>query len=189
MTLKSLAEKYCCDKLYAHSYIENFYEQALADRHVRHLLEIGIGFADLMTPFVPRYIHGCSLRMWEEYFSDAEIYSCDIRPETLVNEGRIHSIVADQSKAEDLAKLLEFAGGGFDVICDDGSHLPQHQIFTAQFFLPAMTHGGIYIIEDVGSPERVMIELLPDVRRLHGASLTLWQGTKRPDDNLVIIKL
>lgn len=193
MDLKSLAEKYCCDKLYSHSYIP-FYERLFAGRTVKRLLEIGIGYEDLMTPFVPRYVHGASLRMWEEYFPDAEIYACDIRLDTLINEGRIHSMVCDQSKGDSLAAMVfEFTNGlqeGLDVIIDDGSHVAAHQIFTAKCLLgnkgvpPVLNPGGVYVIEDVQEPERVA----PAV------SGAIWrpptrEAMKRPDDCLVVIQL
>lgn len=192
MDLKSLAEKYCCDKLYSHSYIP-FYERLFAGRAVKRLLEIGIGYEDLMTPFVPRYVHGASLRMWEEYFPDAEIYACDIRPDTLINEGRIHSMVCDQSNGNSLATMVfEYTSGlleGFDVIIDDGSHVTEHQIFTAQCLLLRLNPGGVYIIEDVQEPDAVFHALEPTL--IHGRStrIDVHRFGKRPDDNLIVISL
>jgi hypothetical protein len=152
------------------------FKAVFRNKTVKRILEIGIGYKDLMEPFVPQYIHGASLRMWRDYFPDAEIYACDILPETLINDGRIHSIEVDQSKASDLEKLLPW--GPFDVIIDDGSHLPLHQIFTAKFLLPHLSRGGMYVIEDCRDPERVISSL--------GAGVII-RGNKRPDDNLVVM--
>ena len=179
-TLTDLAFKYGCDKLHAHSYLP-VYESLFKDRTVTRLLEIGIGFEGLMKSFVPFYIHGASLKMWESFFPEAEIYACDVRMDTLVNEGRIHSCIADQSSLRDLAQLLIFAGGSFDVIIDDGSHQTAHQIFTAEYLLPTMSKGSLYVIEDC----------YPDT----GAKMAemfngrLVVGDKRPDDCLVVIQL
>ncbi len=153
MTLTELADYYYCDKYYLHSYIP-FYEKLFAGMTVHKMLEIGIGYEEMMRPLVPRYIHGASLRMWEEYFPQAEIFSCDIRPETLINEGRIHSLVCDQY---DHAALSALAGqfGCFDIIIDDGCHHPMAQIITFGALWPYLNDGGIYIIEDVGYPELI----------------------------------
>ena len=83
-SLESLAIKYSCDKYYAHSYIP-FYTELFENMNVRRVLEIGIGYEDLMGPFVPHYVHGASLLMWNDYFQKAAIYACDIRSETLVS--------------------------------------------------------------------------------------------------------
>lgn len=161
MTLQALAEKYGCDKLHIHSYIP-FYEGLFQGREVKRLLEIGIGYEDLMKPFVPFYVHGASLKMWEEYFPEAEIFGCDIREDTLINEGRIHSFVCDQSSSSSLLKLMRSTGGAcrnrighFDVIIDDGSHQAEHQITSARVLLPYLNRGGVYIIEDVQDPDTV----------------------------------
>ena len=157
MTLTELAVKFSCDKYYTHSYIP-FYENLFAGRYVRRLLEIGIGYKEMMLPLVPEYVHGASLRMWEEYFPSAQIYSCDIRPDTLVNEGRIRSVVCDQYDRESLLQMAATycqSDNYFDIIIDDGCHHPMAQIITFAALFPRVRHGGIYVIEDVGYPELV----------------------------------
>jgi hypothetical protein len=173
--LHDLAENYGCDKLHSHSYIP-FYESTLP-KHVTSLLEIGIGYENLMLPFVPFYTHGASLLMWENYFPHAEIFSCDIRPETLINGGRIHSVVADQSDADSLKAMAQGFGGNFDVIIDDGSHQREHQLLTAQVLMPYLRPGGLYCIEDV------MEFNCEELAAAIGGHV--WKGTKRIDDNLV----
>src|SRR3990167_5400885 len=147
-TLTDLAIKYGCDKWFRHSYMPT-YESLFAHRHVHRLLEVGIGYEGLMTPFVPFYVHGASLKMWSEYWPNANIYACDIREDALVNEGRIKSWYADQSRPMDLERLVANCGGKLDVVIDDGSHEYEHQIITATALLPwVMPHGGVYVIED-----------------------------------------
>lgn len=177
--LKPLAEKYGCDKLHSHSYI-SFYEEALSVINVSRLLEVGIGFEHLMLPFVPFYIHGASLLMWRDAFPEAEIFSCDIRPETLVNEDRIHSVVADQSDADSLKAMANGFGGNFDVIIDDGSHQREHQLLTAQVLIPYLRPGGLYCIEDV------MLHNCDELAAAIGGHV--WKGSKRIDDNIVWVR-
>lgn len=90
--LYDLALHYSCDKLHSHSYIP-IYEQLFAGmqahKTVKKVLEIGIGYEDLMKDFVPRYVHGASLKMWEAYFPQAQIFACDVRLDTLFHDGRV----------------------------------------------------------------------------------------------------
>jgi hypothetical protein len=104
---------------------------------VRRVLEVGVNA-------------GSSLRMWEEYFPAAEIIGLDIRPEVLFSAGRIRCYQADQGDAESLRSAIAAAGGGpFDLIIDDGSHLDDHQIITAETLLPLLADRGAYVIEDI----------------------------------------
>ena len=178
-TLTSLAKKFGVDKFYAHSYLP-VYEKLLAPRKVTRLLEIGIGFEDLMKPFVPFYVHGASLKMWSEYWPDADIWACDIRQDTLVNEGQIKSVVCDQASPSSLADLVMATGGNWDVVIDDGSHVYQHQINTAHLLLPHLAAGGVYIIEDT-YPDKGA-----ELAEMFGGVLIV--GNKRPDDCLVIFQ-
>src|SRR5688572_15825869 len=147
-TLTELAKKYGVDKLHRHSYLPT-YERILGNMKVNRLLEVGVGFRDLMAPFVPFYVHGASLRMWSDYWPDANIYACDLREDALVNERNIRSWCADQSKPYDMGRLIANCGGKCEIIIDDGSHEYEHQIITATTLLPwVMPHGGVYVIED-----------------------------------------
>lgn len=180
--LYDLAVKYAVDKLYRHSYIP-FYTALFAKIRVQRILEIGIGYEDLMTPFVPEYVHGASLKMWREYWPNADVFACDIRPDTLVNEGRIRSCVCDQSSKDSLGALViwtDMFSRPMDVIIDDGSHQTEHQVLTAQMLLPFVRRGGVYVIEDVMEPERVREEI--------GDGYVV-KFSKCVDDNLVVIEV
>jgi len=180
--LKDLAQKYSSDKLYWHSYIP-MYEALFHQRQVFRLLEIGIGFKDLMVPFLPagvEYCHGSSLKMWAEYFPEADIFACDIREDALINEGRIRSITCDHGSAQQLTELVTWAGGDFDVIIDDGSHQTEHQIMTASLLLPWVKPGGVYVIEDVW-PE-------PGEQMATNFGGILLRGLLGRDDNMVVIQ-
>lgn len=185
--LYDLAVKYASDKLYWHSYIP-FYESLFDPKNenltipVRRVLEIGIGHESLMQPLLPvgvKYVHGSSLRMWEEYWPNAQIYGCDIREDVLVNEGRIKSKVCNQASPIDLLGLMAWSMGRFDLIIDDGSHLFEDQMVTAICLLPYLNAGGVYIIEDVWPDKGAQLAL-----EFGGM---LWRGDKGRDDNLVVI--
>jgi SAM-dependent methyltransferase len=142
MKLEPIAEKYNSDKCGWHSY-GPIYDRLFEGKTVRKVLEIGIGYETR------------SVFMWAEYFPEAEIYGLDIRTEALVNEGRIHSIQCDQSKLSSMLVARQWAGTDFDLIVDDGSHFPEHQLLSACVFRTILAPGGRYVIEDVGYPEQV----------------------------------
>ena len=193
--LRDLAEKYGCDKLYAHSYIP-FYEELLAYRNVRKVLEIGIGYEELMAPFVPKYVHGASLLMWEEFWPEAKIYGCDIRSdvlnikkptdeswEKLAEPSRIQTFLCDQADPHELLHMVDRIGGNLDFIIDDGSHFTEHQILSARVLLPHLSTSGVYVIEDVQEVKKVVEELEEVGRHVYAVT-----SDKRVDDNLVVIK-
>ena len=101
------------------------------------------------------YIICSSLFVWRDYFPLAEIYGIDISEECLINEDRITVELCDQSKTEELQRFIDKHGGDFDIIIDDGTHRPDHQILSALFFMPYLKHDGVYCIEDVRDPRKV----------------------------------
>lgn len=183
MTLTDLARQFGCDKFFNHSYMPA-YEKLLGKRSIKRLLEIGIGYEGLMKPFVPFYVHGASLKMWSIYWPEASIWACDIREDTLINEGNIRSVVCDQSSGKSLAELAWLVSDDLttklDVIIDDGSHVTAHQHLTASCLLPRLAKGGVYIIEDC----------YPDTGEQLAAAFGGYTivGAKRPDDTLVVIE-
>ena len=55
----------------------------------------------------------------------------------------------DQSDVAFLEYVLEDSRGEFDVIIDDGSHVPDHQILTFNKLFGSLKPGGLYIFEDI----------------------------------------
>lgn len=185
-TLQELARIFSSDKYYRHSYIET-YQRLFQDRKVYRLLELGIGYEGLMKPFLPEgveYCHGSSLKMWSTYWPEAEIWGCDIREDTLFNQGNIRTVQCDQSSGHSLAELVWVVTDGLqhklDFICDDGSHVLEHQKLTASVLLPRLAEGGVYIIEDT-YPDKGDV-----LARMFGGELII--GGKTPDDCLVVIQ-
>jgi hypothetical protein len=118
---------------------------------VRQVLEVGVNY-------------GSSLRMWQEYFPNAEIFGFDIRPECLFQENRIRCFQADQAKPDLLRAAVAKTGGGpFDLIVDDGSHVRQHQVITANTLIRHLAEGGSFITEDLAGPEAAEITCRPDL--------------------------
>ncbi len=153
--LTELALKYRTDKApeIAHSYIP-YYEELFKDRNVKKLLEIGIGYKQLML-HVENYTDGASIYMWRDYFPEANIYACDIMKDILINEGRIRSILCNQGNVKSLNNLISEFGKEWDIIIDDGSHITEDQIISAKTLMPFVRDDGVYVIEDVKEPEKI----------------------------------
>lgn len=126
-----------------HKWLHYFpiYEQFLAPYRGRSctLLEIGVS-------------HGGSLQMWRDHLgSKSRIVGIDIEPRVAeLAEPGIEIHVGSQSDTEFLAKLVAMYGS-FDVVIDDGSHLPSDQIASIEFLWPHVATGGCYIVEDLHS--------------------------------------
>ena len=180
-----LAMKYGADKApqIMHSYTPTYYELFKNKRTIKKVLEIGIGYPELMS-FVPNYTTGASLYMWRDFFPEATIYSADIRKDILINEDRIKSFYVDQSDEASLNHLVEEIGMDFDLIIDDGSHAAIHQILTAKILNKCLTKDGIYVIEDVIDVSCVL-PFLGDLKA------TVMMGNLKIDnakDTLIIIR-
>ena len=181
-TLEELALKWSVDKLHRHSYIPMYSKlfKPYRNKPVR-LCEFGIGYRELMEPFVPEYHHGASLYMWKEYFfRGAQIHAADHHEHTLINDRKITSFLCDQSRYDELKLLREWLPV-LDIFIDDGSHQLEHQILTASVMLNSMRPNSLYIIEDTYADKG---QLLAD---MFGGEL--WRGTKTDDDNLVVIRI
>ena len=151
--LCELAEKYGSDKVKSifHDYTP-FYDQILSGRDIKRVLEIGIGTPNAMC-HMQKYETGASLRMWRDYFPDAEIFGLDNDFSAMLPETpRIYTLVCDQSNEGNLLEIADILAqhGKFDLIIDDGSHQLEHQALTANTLIPRLlAYSGVYVIEDV----------------------------------------
>ena len=134
--LREISERVGSNKL-QHNY-EPVYDRHFQDIREKKLkiLEIGVW-------------EGNSLRMWKDYFPNAEVSGFDIHSSRMVKgEDRIKTMVVDQSNRKDLSKAMSELGE-FYIIIDDGSHsVDNHQISFGYLF-PFVKSKGFYVIEDV----------------------------------------
>ena len=92
--------------------------------------------------------NGASLDMWESYFPKARIVGLDISPVVKKHErDRVDIVVGSQADEN----FLYSVGSLYkpNVIIDDGSHIPEHQIITFNALISHLADSGLYIIEDV----------------------------------------
>jgi predicted O-methyltransferase YrrM len=167
--LCELAVKYGCDKTMSirHSYTP-LYQRILSGHKIKRVFEIGIA-------------GGASMKMWREYFVDAEIFGIDNDPSHIFQDDRIRTALCDASNSEKLASVSVEFGGNFDLIIDDGSHYPEHQISAMSTLLPFLSPIGIYVIEDVLHIEQVSNHIkFPHAIHCFGGC------TDPSDDNLIV---
>lgn len=93
---------------------------------------------------------GGSLSMWREYFGrESRIVGVDIEAACQVYAGEgIQIVIGDQG---DRGFWREFCRTTepFDVVIDDGSHVPEHQRVTFEGIYDHIRPGGVYLCEDI----------------------------------------
>jgi len=114
---------------------------------VKSILEIGVwplGFTELSL----KGKEAPSMRMWKEYFPNAQIHGIDIRPDCMAMAGdRVNIWIGSQSDEMFLVDVARDAGM-FDIIIDDGSHTPSDQATSFRTLFNYVKPGGYYVIED-----------------------------------------
>jgi len=103
---------------------------------VKNFVEVGV-------------LNGSSLKMWKEYFPNAQIHGIDINPECKqYEEDRIKIHIGDQNDDQFLLKISKEIPE-IDIFLDDGSHITQHQIKTFNYLFNNVKKGGFFAIEDL----------------------------------------
>jgi autotransporter strand-loop-strand O-heptosyltransferase len=134
-TFKQISDSVECDKSTYHEY-DRIYPMFLEKwrNESINVFEIGIEY-------------GKSMKIWENYFPFANIWGMDI--ENTYSSPRCNVFIGDQSKIEDLRNIsnkIPYC----ELIVDDGSHVPEHQLKTFNhLFTNVLKPGGVYIIEDI----------------------------------------
>lgn len=171
--LTTLAIKYGTDRhpKSKHSYTPYYYN-LLKDRRnsLKKMLEIGVG-------------EGPGLRMWRDFFPNAQIFGAEIDQKRIFKEDRIEVIKCDQASETDLVELIKKIGPDLDFIVEDGSHKPEDQIFTCLTLMPLLKDDVIYIIEDVAD--------LNIIKQLTGYEIEIPNLSRRRyryDDWLVVVR-
>lgn len=138
----------------AHNYTDVY--EAYLERHrtaALKILEIGLGVTGKRWKagiVRGRNTGGASLKMWYDYFPNAQIYGIDVNECSYLDNDRVRTFVADQGNLAELEAFVQAtANTEFDVIIDDGSHRPDHQQISLGFFFKRLKPGGLYFIEDL----------------------------------------
>lgn len=155
MSIISLFDKYQSvdnhfgtDKNTSHSYGE-LYDSIFAKYrdNATSILEIGV-------------FSGASAQVWTEYFPNAHVNGVDITLSRVRFGKENPRITFYEMDGTTQATRDAFASKKFDIIIDDGSHNPNHQIASFKLFASLLADDGVYIIEDIdgGHADRVREE-------------------------------
>jgi predicted O-methyltransferase YrrM len=136
--LDALALKHGTDKSSRYHRYTDAYHQLFLPLRRKPLRIVEIGVAT-----------GASVRLWRDFFPNAQVYGIDRNPAARSHQGpRIKVFVGDQSDRVFLQSFKRKVGK-IDIIIDDGSHRPEHQLTSLKFLFPLLRVGGVYVIEDL----------------------------------------
>lgn len=163
MQLTEIAKNYPTDKEFEHNYYDRVYQNLFEpiQNSVTKLCEIGVkglwgerGWVD-----------GNSLRVWRDFFPNAQLLGLDIAPFDDTDLGpRVTVEYIDQSK-RDLVVERSNSMSNYDIIIDDGSHVMLDQQITLAHFFKSLKSGGIFICEDLHTSLEVE---MPDKNAIWG---------------------
>lgn len=123
------------DKVFWHGYLP-FYEATFTGWEPARILEFGV-------------LRGHSIRWLLERFPRARITGADILEPTpeWPRDERVRYVRLDQGDGQ--AVRWCFDDESYDLVIDDGSHLPAHQATCLVAGMQALAPGGLYLLEDV----------------------------------------
>lgn len=145
--LASYCDDRFTDKNTIHSYVDAYEELFKAKRYTAtRILEIGIG------PYQP---NGGSIKMWADYFPNAQIHTADVisindvNPD-LFNHPRIYLHTSNDAYNKNFfTNTFSSKGMKFDIMIDDGPHTLESMIYFITMYSPLMKEDGILVVEDV----------------------------------------
>ncbi len=155
LRINQLANRYQSDKgdlYYNRHFYSRVYEHYLKPMKDAGftILEIGLLRHDVQGVVdEPYFSDAPSLRMWEDYFSKADILGFDIADFSGFESTRSRIVRGDQGERDDLAKIEAVLTKPLRVIIDDGSHASHHQQISLGYLFEQLEPGGLYFIEDL----------------------------------------
>lgn len=180
MSLSELVDNTRTDKGTAHSYLE-LYDTLFSSKikTATNIFEIGIQT-------------GGSIKLWYDYFVNADIYGVDITPikdmwEEIKNKDRIHLGRFDAYEESFVKTCL--SNIKFDIILDDGPHTLLSMKKFIKLYLPLLKEDGILVIEDIQAIEWIdtLKSDIPDDLKQYVEVYDLREKKNRYDDILFVI--
>ena len=178
MSLEEIVDNSRTDKKTTHSYLP-LYQQLLMGKKetAKNVLEVGIQ-------------HGGSIKLWSDYFTNANVYGLDIITIHEVWEG-----IKDREKIILHTSIDAYNHDFFvtnflnknikcDFMLDDGPHSLESMIKFIQLYSQIMTDDGILIIEDVQSWDwiNILICVVPEELKKFIKTYDLRSNKNRYDD-------
>jgi cephalosporin hydroxylase len=179
LTLSELINNEKTDKNTIHSYLP-VYESLLKNKKhsCKNVIEVGIK-------------DGGSIKLWHDYFPNAQIYGCDIMDKSLIwdeiKNDRIKLFTSvDAYKPSFINEIKDVQ---FDFALDDGPHTLDSMIQFINLYLPLVKEDGILIIEDVQDIAwlDVLISKVPNEYKNNIKTYDLRSNKNRYDDIIFVI--
>jgi hypothetical protein len=151
-TLLELVDNSRTDKNTCHSYLQTYEKLFVHFEHsAMNVAEIGI-------------CKGGSIKLWRDFFRNAQIHAIDIMPlhdvwDEIQNDQRIRLYTSSDAYTLDFVSK-NFKDIQFEMVLDDGPHTLESLMVFIDLYLPLLTKNGILVIEDVQSFD--WIKLLTD---------------------------
>lgn len=155
------------DKATWHNYTIFYYDIFLPfkDKSL-NIFELGLGtknenILSNMNKIAGQTQSGGSLRAWEKFFPNSNIYGADIDREILFQSGRIHTFYCDQTDPKAIHDLWNndtLKNIDLDIIIDDGLHTVDANICFLENSFNKLSKDGAYIIEDIVLDNIVLYE-------------------------------
>jgi hypothetical protein len=177
--------QFLSDKGVIHRYLEKYDElfKPYRDREI-NLFEVG-------------FQYGGSCRLWEKYFTKANIRAIDIQPfptsEDELTAAKIYNMKMNVKtgarvikEIKDSNKLTKkyFADFVPDIAIDDGSHRPKDQLRFVKTVYPVLRKGGLLIVEDIPDLEGQ----IEDFKKLGLIfSIVDWRSETGVTDDVILI--
>lgn len=142
------------DKEAIHKYCSTIYDRIMAPYQDKEIKFFEIGTS-----------HGGSLLLWNDYFSNAKIYSVDNTDRTggvlAAQYPHIKTYLSDAYNPNFVELLPDF-----DIVLDDGPHTFESFIQCLNLYLPKVKEGGMLVMEDIPKIEYVdeMIKCVGDLK-------------------------
>jgi hypothetical protein len=145
MSLEEIVDNFITDKNTVHSYLPLYQKLLIGKKETAlNVLEIGI-------------CNGGSIKLWNDFFSNATIYGLDI-----MNIDNVSSSIKDNEKIILHTSIDAYNNSFFtneflnknikcDLILDDGPHTLESMKQFIRLYSQIMTEDGILIIEDIQS--------------------------------------
>jgi SAM-dependent methyltransferase len=150
--LGELFRNHGSDKSTDHDYFE-VYGSILSGKRNEPLriLEVGLGTNNLafQSNMGLGGRPGASLRAFRDWAPRAQVFGADIDRGVLFTEDRIKTFFVDQCDPTSLKSLTSEVGNNFDLIIDDGLHLPHANFNTIEALLPLLKSDGTMVVEDI----------------------------------------
>jgi len=178
MSLIEIVDNLKTDKNTLHSYLE-LYQKLLINKKdtAQNVLEIGIA-------------EGGSIKMWSEFFTNADIHGLDIiNIDNVLDEIKNNDKIILYTSTDaynDIFFKTEFLNKNkrFDVMIDDGPHTLESMLKFIRLYSQLMTNDGILIIEDVQSWDwiKILTNMVPLSLKKFIKVYDLRQNKDRYDD-------